>query len=59
MQVERAQNDAKLARQRFMDVDLSHRRVATGLETDWNAKLSAHQDAQEHCDARKPPIERL
>jgi DNA invertase Pin-like site-specific DNA recombinase len=50
MQVERAQYEADLARQRFMRVDPNHRLVADGLEADWNAKLRALQDAQERCD---------
>ena len=50
MQVERAQYQADLARQRFMNVDPNHRLVADGLEADWNAKLRALQDAQERCD---------
>jgi DNA invertase Pin-like site-specific DNA recombinase len=50
MQVERAQYEADLARQRFMHVDPNHRLVADGLEADWNAKLRALQDAQERCD---------
>lgn len=50
MQVERAQYEADLARQRFMHVDPHHRLVADGLEADWNAKLRALQDAQERCD---------
>jgi len=50
MQVARAQYEADLARQRFMQVDPNHRLVADGLEADWNAKLRALQDAQERCD---------
>jgi hypothetical protein len=50
MQVERAQYEADLARQRFMNVDPNHRLVADGLEADWNAKLRALQDAQERCE---------
>jgi DNA invertase Pin-like site-specific DNA recombinase len=50
MQVERAQYEADLARQRFMHVDPNHRLVADGLEADWNAKLRALHDAQERCD---------
>jgi DNA invertase Pin-like site-specific DNA recombinase len=50
MQVERAQYEADLARQRFMNVDPNHRLVADGLEADWNAKLRALQEAQERCD---------
>ena len=49
MQVERAQYEADLARQRFMHVDPNHRLVADGLEADWNAKLRALHDAQERC----------
>ena len=49
-QVERAQYEADLARQRFMNVDPNHRLVADGLEADWNAKLRALQEAQERCD---------
>jgi hypothetical protein len=47
MQVERAQYEADLARQRFMNVDPNHRLVADGLEADWNAKLRTLQEAQE------------
>src|SRR5260370_13828188 len=58
MQVERAQYDADLARQRFMNVDPNHRLVrsgnfglrADGLQADWNTKLRALQDAQQHCN---------
>jgi len=50
MQVERAQYEAELARQRFMNVNPNHRLVADGLEADWNAKLRALQEAQERCD---------
>jgi hypothetical protein len=50
MQVERAQYEADLARQRFMNVDPNHRLVADGLEADWNTKLRALQDAQERCE---------
>jgi DNA invertase Pin-like site-specific DNA recombinase len=50
MQVERAQYEADLARQRFMNVDPNHRLVADGLEADWNAKLRALQEAQERCE---------
>src|SRR3984885_9146667 len=50
MQVERAQYEADLARQRFMNVDPNHRLVADGLEADWNAKLRALQEAEERCE---------
>ena len=53
MQVERAQYEADLARQRFMNVDPNHRLVADGLEADWNAKLRALQEAQERCERER------
>jgi len=53
MQVERAQYEANLARQRFMNVDPNHRLVADGLEADWNAKLRALQEAQERCERER------
>ena len=45
--VERARYEADLARQRFMQVNPSHRLVADALEADWNAKLRALDEAQE------------
>jgi len=39
LQVERAAQDAELARRRFMRVDPDNRLVATTLEADWNDKL--------------------
>ena len=53
MQVERAQYEADLARQRFMNVDPNHRLVADGLEADWNAKLRILQEAQERCERER------
>ena len=40
-QVERAQYEADLARQRYMRVDPANRLVADSLEADWNVKLRA------------------
>ena len=50
MQVEPAQYEADLARQRFMKVDPNHCLVADGLEAGSNGKLNALNDAQERCD---------
>jgi DNA invertase Pin-like site-specific DNA recombinase len=48
--VERARHDADLARRRFMQVDPDNRLVADALEAEWNEKLRAHKDAQEHYE---------
>jgi DNA invertase Pin-like site-specific DNA recombinase len=45
-QVERAQYEADLARQRFMHVDPKNRLVADSLEADWNAKLRSVDEAR-------------
>jgi hypothetical protein len=45
--VERAQIDADLAQRRFMMVDPHNRLVADTLESDWNNKLRALQQARE------------
>jgi DNA invertase Pin-like site-specific DNA recombinase len=45
-QVERAQYDADLARQRYLRVDPNNRLVADSLEADWNAALRALEQAQ-------------
>jgi DNA invertase Pin-like site-specific DNA recombinase len=45
-QVERAQYDADLARQRYMRCDPNNRLVASTLEADWNAALRALEQAQ-------------
>ena len=47
-QIERAQYEMDLARQRFMRVDPNNRLVADSLEADWNDKLRLLGDAQEH-----------
>jgi hypothetical protein len=46
-QVERAQYEVDLARNRYMHVDPANRLVADSLEADWNAKLRALAVAQE------------
>lgn len=45
-QVERAQYEADLARQRYLRVDPNNRLVADELEADWNATLRALAQAQ-------------
>lgn len=45
-QVERAQYEAELARQRYLRCDPNHRLVASTLEADWNAALRALEQAQ-------------
>lgn len=48
--VERAQYEADLARQRFMNVDPRNRMVADQLEADWNEKLRAVDRARERYE---------
>lgn len=45
--VQRAQYEADLAKQRYMQVDPNNRLVADTLETDWNAKLRSVVEAQD------------
>ena len=52
-QVERAQYETDLARQRYMQVDPSNRLVADALEADWNVKLRALSEAQEEYQRRR------
>jgi hypothetical protein len=52
-QVERAQYETDLARQRYMQVDPSNRLVAAALEADWNVKLRALSEAQEEYQRRR------
>jgi DNA invertase Pin-like site-specific DNA recombinase len=51
-QVERAQYEANLARQRYMQVDPANRLVADALEADWNVRLRALAEAQEEYQRR-------
>ena len=46
--VERAQYEADLARRRYMRVEPENRLVADSLEAEWNEKLRAVAEAQEH-----------
>lgn len=57
-QVERAQYEIDLARQRYMHVDPTNRLVADSLEADWNAKLDALNLAREEYE-RKRASDRL
>jgi hypothetical protein len=49
-QVERARYEAELARTRYMEVDPKNRLVADSLESAWNEKLRAAQQAQERYE---------
>jgi DNA invertase Pin-like site-specific DNA recombinase len=51
--VERARYEADLARERFLQVDPKNRLVADALEADWNDRLRALTEAQEHCEQQR------
>lgn len=53
LHVERARQEADLARRRFMVVDPGNRLVADVLEAEWNEKLRALQQAQEELEQRQ------
>jgi DNA-binding transcriptional regulator YiaG len=57
--VERAQYEAELARQRYMQVDPRNRLVADTLEADWNGKLRAVMEAQEEYEQQRKADERM
>ena len=52
-QVERAQYETDLARQRYMHVDPANRLVADSLEADWNARLRAQGEAREDYERQR------
>jgi hypothetical protein len=52
-QVERAQYEVDLARQRYMRVDPQNRLVADSLEADWNAKLRALDEARDEYERQR------
>ena len=52
-QVERARYEADVARNRYMQVDPNNRLVADALEADWNDKLRALSEAQEHYEQQR------
>jgi DNA invertase Pin-like site-specific DNA recombinase len=51
--VERARYEAELAQQRYMQVDPHNRLVADALEADWNVKLRALDEAQQHYEQQR------
>lgn len=51
--VERARQEADLARRRFMEVDPGNRLVVDVLEAEWNEKLRGLHDAQEEFEQRQ------
>ena len=51
--VERAQQEAELARRRYLRVDPDNRLVADQLEADWNHKLRTLRSAQEDYERQK------
>ncbi len=52
-QVQRAREEANLARQRFMQSHPDNRMVADVLEAEWNAKLRALDEAQYELERRR------
>jgi len=57
-QVERAQYEADQARYRYLQVDPANRLVADTLEADWNARLRALKQAEQHYQ-RQRQVDRL
>ncbi len=51
--VERAQYEAELSRQRYMQVDPRNRLVADTLEADWNGKLRTVVETQEEYEKQR------
>ena len=52
-QVQRAQYEVDVARNRFMQVDPNNRLVADALEADWNDKLRAVTETQEQYEQQR------
>ena len=52
-QVQRARQEADLARQRYRQVDPGNRLVADVLEAEWNACLRELEDAQRECERKR------
>ena len=52
-QVERAQQEARMARRRYMQVDPDNRLVAGTLEADWNDKLRALAKARDEAERQR------
>ena len=57
-QVQRAREEADLARQRFMQTHPDNRMVADVLEAEWNAKLRALDEAQHELDRSRAEPDR-
>jgi len=58
-QVERARYEADLARRRYMQVDPANRLVADTLESDWNNKLRAVEEAQQEYEHQRQGDRRI
>jgi len=57
--VQRAQQEADLARRRYLQVDPDNRLVADQLEADWNGKLRALHLAQEEYERQKQDEQKI
>ena len=57
--VQRAQQEADLARRRYLQVDPDNRLVADQLEADWNTKLRNLRSAQEEYERQKESEQRI
>jgi len=57
--VQRAQEEAELARRRYLRVDPDNRLVADQLEADWNSKLRSLHSAQEEYEQYKESDQRI
>lgn len=57
--VQRAQQEADLARRRYLQVDPDNRLVADQLEADWNGKLRDLHAAQEEYEHQKQDEQRI
>jgi hypothetical protein len=57
--VQRAQQEADLARRRYLQVDPDNRLVADQLEADWNSKLRELRSAQEKYEHQKQDEQRI
>jgi DNA invertase Pin-like site-specific DNA recombinase len=57
--VQRAQQEADLARRRYLQVDPDNRLVADQLEADWNGKLRSLHSAQEEYEKQKQSEQKI
>jgi hypothetical protein len=57
--VQRAQQEADLARRRYLQVDPDNRLVADQLEADWNTKLRNLRSAQEEYDRQQESEQKI